>query len=206
MTNYYIEKDNKILLFDEDKQKLQNTIAFMPQYKGLKILETERPIVNFEFADTPEYIEKQLNEAKNQKLLENTQKRDERLNAGVYYKNILFDSDVDQKTNLQFIAATLGDDETIVWNGKNNEPLECTKGDILALGAEIAKLTMAIWGQGGLNLTYINAINSAQTIEELEAVNIEYPMETNKGYEENSAVEDVLTDENTTKESESENE
>ena len=119
---------------------------------------------------------------------------------------ILFDSDVDQKTNLQFIAATLGDDETSVWNGKNNEPLECTKADILALGAEIAKLTMAIWGQGGLNLTYINAINSAQTIEELEAVNIEYPMETNKGYEESSAVEDVLTDENTTKESEAENE
>ena len=203
---FYIQQDEKIVLFDKDKQKLQNTIAFMPQYKGLKILETERPIVNFEFADTPEYIEKQLNEAKNQKLLENTQKRDERLNAGVYYKNILFDSDVDQKTNLQFIAATLGDDETIVWNGKNNEPLECTNADILALGAEIAKLTMSIWGQGGLSLTYINAINSAQTIEELEAVNIEYPMETNKGYEENSAVEDEVTDENTTKESEAENE
>lgn len=177
---FYIEKEEKIILFDEDKQKLQDTIAFMPQYKGLKILETERPIVNFEFADTTEYIEKQLNDAKKQKLLENAQKRDERLNAGVYYKNILFDSDVDQKTNLQFIAATLGDDETIVWNGKNNEPLECTKADILALGAEIAKLTMAIWGQGGLNLSYINAINSAQTIEELEAVNIEYPMEINE--------------------------
>lgn len=120
-----------------------------------------------------------LEEAKNQKLLENIQKRDERLNAGVYYKNILFDSDVDQKTNLQFIAANLNDEETIVWNGKNNEPLECTKADIIALGAEIAKLTMAVWGQGGLNLTYINAINSAQTMAELEAVNIEYPMEIN---------------------------
>ena len=28
---FYIEKDNKIILSDEDKQKLQNTIAFMPQ-------------------------------------------------------------------------------------------------------------------------------------------------------------------------------
>lgn len=120
-----------------------------------------------------------LEEAKNQKLLENVQKRDERLNAGVYYKNILFDSDVDQKTNLQFIAANLNDEETIVWNGKNNEPLECTKADIIAIGAEIAKLTMAVWGQGGLNLTYINAINSAQTMAELEVVNIEYPMEIN---------------------------
>ena len=41
MTNYYIEKDNKILLFDEDKQKLQNTIAFMPQYQGLEIKEVQ---------------------------------------------------------------------------------------------------------------------------------------------------------------------
>lgn len=52
---YYIEQDNKILLFDKDKQKLQNTILFMPQYQGLEIKETERPIVDFQFADTPEY-------------------------------------------------------------------------------------------------------------------------------------------------------
>ena len=36
MTNYYIENENKIVLFDEDKQRLQNTIAFMPQYEGLE--------------------------------------------------------------------------------------------------------------------------------------------------------------------------
>ena len=59
MTNYYIEQDNQIVLFDEDKQKLQNTIAFMPQYKGLEIKETERPIVDFQFTDTPEYAQEQ---------------------------------------------------------------------------------------------------------------------------------------------------
>ena len=54
---FYI--DNKIVLFDEDKQKLQDTIAFMPQYADLPILETDRPIVDFEFADTPEYEQEQ---------------------------------------------------------------------------------------------------------------------------------------------------
>ena len=49
MTNYYIEKDNKILLFDEDKQKLQDTIAFMPQYKGLEIKEVEEGYVIYDF-------------------------------------------------------------------------------------------------------------------------------------------------------------
>lgn len=52
---FYIEKDNKIILFDKDKEKLKNTLTFMPQYRGLEIKETERPIVDFEFADTEEY-------------------------------------------------------------------------------------------------------------------------------------------------------
>lgn len=56
---YYIEKENKIVLFDEDKQKLQNTLLFMPQYAGLEIKETIRPIVDFQFADTDEYKEEQ---------------------------------------------------------------------------------------------------------------------------------------------------
>lgn len=56
---YYIEQDNQIILFDNDKQKLQNTIAFMPQYKGLEIKETGRPIIDFQFADTPEYEQEQ---------------------------------------------------------------------------------------------------------------------------------------------------
>lgn len=56
---FYIEQDNKIVLFDEDKQKLQNTLLFMPQYAGLEIKETTRPIVDFQFADTDEYKEEQ---------------------------------------------------------------------------------------------------------------------------------------------------
>lgn len=55
---FYIEQDNKIVLFDEDRNKLEKTISFMPQYKDFEIKETDRPIENFEFADTPEYIAK----------------------------------------------------------------------------------------------------------------------------------------------------
>ena len=56
MINYYIEKDNQILLFDTDKTKIETTLKFTPQYVGLEILETERPIVDFKFADTEEYL------------------------------------------------------------------------------------------------------------------------------------------------------
>ena len=56
---FYIEKDNRIVLFDDNKEKLQNTLKFMPQYAGYEIKETERPIVDFQFADTEEYEQEQ---------------------------------------------------------------------------------------------------------------------------------------------------
>ena len=46
---FYIEYENKIVLFDEDKQKLQNTIAFMPQYADLEIKEVEEGYVIYDF-------------------------------------------------------------------------------------------------------------------------------------------------------------
>ena len=46
---FYIQQDNKILLFDEDKRKLQDTIAFMPQYAGLPIQETQEGYVIYDF-------------------------------------------------------------------------------------------------------------------------------------------------------------
>ena len=65
MINYYIENENKIIVFDTNKTKLQNTLNFMPQYQGLEIQETQRPLVlsedgtEFVFADTPEYEQQQ---------------------------------------------------------------------------------------------------------------------------------------------------
>lgn len=46
---FYIQQDNKIVLFDEDKQKLQDTIAFMQQYEGLEIKEVEEGYVIYDF-------------------------------------------------------------------------------------------------------------------------------------------------------------
>lgn len=46
---FYIQQDDKIVLFNEDKQKLQNTIAFMPQYEGLEIKEVEEGYTIYDF-------------------------------------------------------------------------------------------------------------------------------------------------------------
>lgn len=58
MTTYYIEQEGQIKLHDTNKTRIQTTLKFMPQYKGLELKETERPIENCEWADTLEYIAK----------------------------------------------------------------------------------------------------------------------------------------------------
>ena len=70
---YFIEKNGKLVLFNEDKQKLQNNITVMPQYEGFEILETDKEIVTFKnefyFADDAEYIEK-VNKAEQERIQE----------------------------------------------------------------------------------------------------------------------------------------
>ena len=69
MTNYYIEKDNKIIFVDTDLERLQSTVS-IGEYSTLEIQETERPIENFEFADTSEYIAEQEAKAKSAIVLD----------------------------------------------------------------------------------------------------------------------------------------
>lgn len=59
---YYIEQDNKIVLHDTDRARLERTLKYMPQYAALTIKETQRPIDNCEWADTPEYETKKRKE------------------------------------------------------------------------------------------------------------------------------------------------
>lgn len=56
---FYIEDKGKIVLFDEDEERLEKTLNFMPEFQGLEIKKTERPIENFQFADTEEYLQEQ---------------------------------------------------------------------------------------------------------------------------------------------------
>ncbi len=120
------------------------------------------------------YEQRMLDEAKKNKLSENIKKRDERLNAGIIYQNILFDSDTDQKVNLLAMADMMTESDTIIWLGKENHPLNCTKQDLLNIGNLIVQLTSAIWGSEGLNQYYINAINNCSTVEAVNNIVIDY--------------------------------
>lgn len=118
--------------------------------------------------------EELLEQVKNKKITENNLIRDAALLQGVTYKNIVFDSDTDQKVNLREACYEMSDEDTITWFGMNNDVLECTKEDLLNIGALIRQLTAFIWTRN----TEIKAlINAASTAEEVDAIEIDYTME-----------------------------
>ena len=177
---FYIEKDNKILLFDEDKQKLQDTITFMPQYKGLKILETERPIVNFEFADTPEYIEEQLNIAKTNKYNEINNGARIYLESGEALFEIEEGKHIEAtdgniaKLSAYALSFMTGVQSEVYWNIKEDETI--------ALNQE--QLTQALMGLGEVQATvwnvkfpyYLKQLENAQTVEGVKAITVDYSL------------------------------
>lgn len=68
---FYIQQDNKIIIFNEDKQIIQNTLEFMPQYKNLNIQETDKNIILFngEFV-FEEDVQNELTEQRKQTFLQ----------------------------------------------------------------------------------------------------------------------------------------
>lgn len=114
-----------------------------------------------------------LDDLKADKIYENNTKRDEALYSGVIYREILFDSDVDQKVNLLATISTMPDDGTTTWFGMNNEALECTKEDLTNIGSLIVQLHSFCWTK---NAELKNAIQKAKSTEELNNVTINYVM------------------------------
>ena len=115
--------------------------------------------------------EYQLYKLKQEKVALNDDLRDSALSGGVTYQNVLFDSDTDQKVNLLATVGSMSDTDTIVWYGMDNQGLLCTKADLMAIGALITDLHSFCWQ----NNAYIKEqIEQAETLEELEAIEISY--------------------------------
>ena len=114
---------------------------------------------------------KAVEQAKEIKIKANDTARDEALLQGVYYKDVLFDSDTDQKINLLAIVSTISDEDTIIWFGMDNTPLECTKEDLINIGGLITTLHSFCWSK---NAELKSRIHEAETVKEVEAIEIVY--------------------------------
>ena len=117
--------------------------------------------------------EQKFAEAKQDKIRENDMARDYALNAGVTYKNVLFDSDTDQKVNLLAMVSAMPDEDTIVWYGKDNQPLECNKEDLTNIGMLITQLHTFCWTK---NAEIKAEIAAANNYNDLNKIVIDYKM------------------------------
>lgn len=112
-----------------------------------------------------------LQQEKDAKIQENDIARDTALNEGVTYQDVLFDSDTDQKVNLIAMVSAMSDEDTITWYGMDNQPLVCTKQDLINIGGLITQLHTHCWT---LNAEIKSEINEATTVEEVEAIEVNY--------------------------------
>lgn len=152
-----------------EKERMNFIVQYNHRF-GYEIRETEEALEAWG-SDAAELLQ----QAKDKKVAENDIRRDEALNAGVTYRDILFDSDTDQKVNLLAIISTMSDEDEITWFGKDNQPLLCNKQDLINIGGLITVLHNHCWT---LNASIKGAISEAQTIEEVEAIEIDYTIES----------------------------
>ena len=177
---FYIENENKIVLFDEDKQKLKDTIAFMPQYEGLEIKEVQKGYVVYDFKlmTVEEMNEQLLLKAKNKKYEENQKALDNARTSHVFtvtLQNQECEFDTTDKTqadlNSAAISASMG--QPWLWTTNNRITLSLTAEDIQvisaaymqAVNADIAKWT-----------AFEEQIEQAQSVDEVNKINLDYTL------------------------------
>lgn len=133
---------------------------------GYEIRETDTELQAWG-SDSNELFE----QAKTEKIALNDELRDTALLSGVTYQNVLFDSDTDQKVNLLATVSNMVETDTILWYGMDNKGLLCTKADLIAIGGLITELHSFCWN---MNAHIKEQIEGAETIEELERIEISY--------------------------------
>ena len=177
MTNYYIEKDNKIILYDTDKQKIQNTLLFMPELQGVEIKETQRPIAeavdytHFVFADTQEYLAAALAQAKESKADEINIAKEVAFKAGFYFNNAHFDCDDRAQIRLSAQLAISKQEDTIVWLDYDYNPVTLTYEQFVQMCAVATSIVSNIEFETSELLA---AVDNAQSIAELELLTVNY--------------------------------
>ena len=177
---YYVERNNKIIAFDEDKQKIVNSFYG----EDVEILETDRPIVDFQFADTDDYRQEKLQQAKEIKLKEILKKAYE-------YENqtglVSFDGRVSEAetqvlhTELfnqgKFFQMVIGFSQGVLtgdqlYNTKEDINVSINAEEAQAIYFAIKNATEKLWTVD--YLYYKNLIEQAETVEDVESVEVDY--------------------------------
>lgn len=209
MTKYYISKDNRIVLMDENKKRLENTLLFMPQLAGCEVLETEKTIIerNGEFVFEEDVAEELLLEAKAAKYKEANEGARSYLESGeaLYEleagKNIeATDGNIGKLSAyaLGFITGQLGAGDVVYWNTKEDETIALTQEQLGNALAGLGAVQAEVWNvKFPAYLARIEACTSADEVREI-VVDYSLPVEVPEGGAESEAPEELQSGESLT--------
>lgn len=151
----------------------QQRLDFIVEYNhtmGYTIEEADNALIAWGYDD-----EEKLEQARERKYKENETIREAYLVSGVVYENILWDSDLEQKLNISVQLSTMNEEDTIVWVAMDGvTAMECTKQDLINIGTLLSTMTAYVWQYKNPEIK--QAIADAQTIEELNEIEIVYDM------------------------------
>lgn len=158
MINYYVEKNGIIEAFDIDLNKLKNS------YYGqnVEILQTERPIVDFVFADTDEYIQEQAQKERERINLLNMTKADfwiALLDKNITKQDVLEKINLIENDTLRAKARIQLEDANNYWRG--NEFMDLIGNMFGITSDELDYLFKAANGENikGIDNEYINKVS-----------------------------------------------
>lgn len=209
MTKYYISKDNRIVLMDENKKRLEDTLLFMPQLAGCEVLETEKTIIerNGEFVFEDDVAEELLLEAKAAKYKEANEGARAYLESGeaLYEleagKNIeATDGNIGKLSAyaLGFITGQLGAGDVVYWNTKEDETIALTQEQLGNALAGLGAVQAEVWNvKFPAYLVRIEACTSADEVREI-VVDYSLPVEVPEGGAESEAPEELQSGESLT--------
>lgn len=167
----FIAKNNDLIILAKDtREELEQALKLMV-YTSIEETDIDYIFYNGSYITREEL----LPNLKEEKLKENETIREQFLVSGVKYKEILWDSDIDQKLNILAQTSIMGDEDVITWVAMDGiTSLECTKADLLAIGQLLTQMTAYVWQYK--NPAIKTAIANAQKIEEVEAIEIVYDL------------------------------
>ena len=175
MTNYYIEKENKIVLFDTNKKRIQATLKFMPQYQDFEIKETNKDIIirndNYVFIDNIK--EELLQEAIEAKITQINLAKEAAFKQGIIYNNEHFDCDdrAQDRTGNRLILLQAMPVETLEWLDFDYKSVTLSANQFYELCTAIFERIQEIEFKTG---ELLDAVSNAANQEDLDNIVIEY--------------------------------
>ena len=169
------ERADFIVLHNHNNgRKIEETSAALYALEADEIMQDGQPVKN------PDYESEQLEKAKVAKLAENKSAYESALKSGITYKGELFDCDTLAAVRImgQMIATqsqAIAEESTIEWFDYNYKPVTLSISEFIEFAGLVTLNTRRI---ETLNCSFNTAIEAAQTMEELESIEIDYTSQT----------------------------